>query len=226
MLQDHYHTKQDAENVKNVVEGKGLAQVDIGYVATFDPKTKDYEKLQKYYSYIKAARQKGDLQLKNELVQYYEQFFARKYQDKTVCYEWLPEPFEVGCKFDRVVFSGLERIADLVTGRSSQVFTHYAIGTGPTPVLPADTALDFEQARVSIGETGFAESKGSSMVFAANFPTTLSSMSVTESGIFDRKEPLLSTMLLRTVYTGSNIVSHIFNQKFVAVSHFVYQLSV
>lgn len=222
MLQDHYYTKEDYENVQNVV-GKGVAQVDIGYVINFDPK--DLEKLNKFYQYIKSARENNNLLLKNELVQYYEQFLTREYQDQTVSYEWIPEPLGLTSKFDRVVFSGLERLADLATGKSNLTFQYYAIGTGSSPALPSDTTLDFEEARVSISQTGFAESKGSSMVFAAYFPATLPSMSVSESGIFDRYSSP-STMFLRTTYIGSNILAHVFNQTFIAVSHFVYQLSV
>jgi hypothetical protein len=150
---------------------------------------------------------------------------SRKQQDKTVCFEMIPEPLQVGYKPDRVVFSGLERIAELATGRSSQTFNYYGIGTGPTPVLPSDTQLDFEEARISMNDNGFAESKGSSMAFAATFPTILPSMTVAESGIFDRSVSP-STMFLRTVYSGSNAVPHVFNQTFVCTSHFVYLLSV
>jgi hypothetical protein len=222
MLQDHYYTKEDSERVQKAI-GKGVAQVDVGYVISYD--TKDLDKLSKFYQHVRTARENNNLVVKNELVQYYEQFLTREYQDQTVSYEWIPEPLELTSKFDRVVFSGLERIADLATGKSGSTFTYYAIGTGIAPVSPSDISLDFEEARVSISETGFAESKGSSMVFAAYFPSTLPSMSVSESGIFDRHaEP--STMLLRTTYTGVNILPHIFNQTFVAVSHFVYQLSV
>lgn len=224
MFQDHYLDSSDLDHIDRTrSSSRGLAQCDLGYNVLFDPK--DHDKLFKYFQYIKLARQQGDTHLKNELIQYYEQFLAREYQDKTTCYEFIPEPHKVGYRCDRVVFSGLERIADLVTGQQSLFFNYYAVGTGPSPVLPADTVLDFEQARVSIVETGFAESKGSSMVFAGSFPTTLPSMSVTETGIFDRKEDP-STMFLRTVYTGANVVSHVFNQTFVAASHFVYQLSV
>lgn len=224
MLQDHYLNSDDYDHINETRQkSKGITQCDLGYTAIFDPK--DHEKLFKYFQYVKLARQQNDLQLKNELVQYYEQFLAREYQDRTVCYEFIPQPHEIGYKMDRVVFSGLERIADLVTGNNSLTFQYYAIGTDPTPVRPADTTLGFQTARVSIGETGFAESKGSSMVFAASFPTTLPSMQVTESGIFDRATSP-STMFLRSVYTGANIVSHVFNQTFVATSHFIYQLSV
>lgn len=227
MFQDHYLESKELDNIHQIRKSqKGLTQCDFGYIALFDYSSnkKDQEKLQKYFKYIKTAREKGDLQLKNELIQYYEQFLARSYQDMSVCYEFIPEPHLVGYKADRVVFSGLERIADLVTGVSNLTFNYYAVGTGSTPVLPADTRLDFEEHRVSIAQTGFAESKGSSMVFAANFPTTMQSMSISESGIFDRFSN--GVMLLRTVYEGSNIVPHVFNQTFIATSHFIYQLSV
>lgn len=224
MLQDHYLGSSDLNHINNTLKkSKDITQCDFGYVLSFDPK--DKQKLLKFYDRVKIARQKNDLALKNELVQYYEQFLTRSYNDQTVCKEYIPEPYDVGYRCDRVVFSGLERLADLATGKSDLTFNYYAIGTGPSPVLPSDTALDFEEARVSIIETGFAESKGSSMVFAASFPSNLPSMSVTESGIFDRFNAP-STMFLRTTYTGSNIIAHIFNQTFVATSHFVYQLSV
>lgn len=223
MLQDHYLTDVDSKNINDTASKGGVSNADVGYVSLFD--TKDFKKLDKFYNQIKLARSNNNITLKNELVDYYEQFLARKYQDQTVCYEWIPEPLEIGYKPDRVVFSGLERLADLATGKSSLTFNYYAIGTGTSPVLPSDIGLDFEEARVSIADTGFAESKGSSMVFAAYFPATLPSMSVSESGIFDR-HTTPSTMFLRTTYSGSNILPHIFNQTFVAVSHFVYQLSV
>lgn len=223
MLQDHYFTDKDNQNIDNNLGKGGINNVDVGYVLSFD--RKDFLKLNKFYDNIKISRELNNLQRKNELVTYYEQFLSRKYQDKTVSYEYIPEPYSVGYKPDRVVFSGLERLADLATGKSDLTFNYYAIGTGVTPVLPSNTRLDFEEARVSIAQTGFAESKGSSMVFAAYFPATLPSMAVSESGIFDKfNEP--STMFLRTTYSGSNILNHVFNQTFIATSHFVYQLSV
>ena len=194
MLQDHYLDSSTLSHINNTQKkSKGITQCDLGYVLSFDPK--DTQKLSKFYDRVKIARQKNDLRLKNELVEYYEQFLSRSYNDQTVCNELIPEPYDIGYKCDRVVFSGLERIADLTTGKSSATFTYYAIGSGPAPVLPSDVILDFEEHRVNIDDVGFAESKGSSMVFSAYFPSTIPSISVTESGIFDRLgNP--STMLL------------------------------
>src|SRR5687768_6166690 len=108
MFQDHYLDSSTLDHIQNVrSQNKGITQCDLGYIASFDPE--DYHKLYKYYQYIKLARQLNDLETKNELINYFEQFLARKYQDKTVCYEHIPEPHKVGFQADRVVFSGLER---------------------------------------------------------------------------------------------------------------------
>lgn len=227
MFQDHFLTSDVTNHIYNTItspEKKDIVPCDFGYVLSFDKK--DWNKVTNFYSKIRIYGSDPNTgYLKKELLEYYEQFITRLYQDKSVCYEFIAEPLGISYCADRVVFSGLERIADLATGGTGQTFQYYAIGSGPTPVLPSDTRLDFEESRVSIAENGFAESKGSSMAFAAVFPTILPSMTVYESGIFDKKaDP--STMFLRTVYTGSNAVPHVFNSTFVATSHFVYMLSV
>jgi len=227
MFQDHFLSSKDTNHIYNTIiskEKKDIIPCDFGYVLLYD--IKDLEKVTNFYRQIREyGKDPYNENLKKELLEYYEQFLTRRQQDKSVCYEFLPEPLQIGYKPDRVVFSGLERLAELATNKSNLTFNHYAIGTGPTPVLPSDTQLDFEEARISIADAGFAESKGSSMAFAATFPTILPSMTITESGIFDKAiNP--STLFLRTVYTGNNAVPHIFNQTFIAVSHFVYMLSV
>ena len=227
MFQDHFLSTQDTDQIyKTIVspERKDIVPCDFGYVLLFDNRDRDrvidFNRKVRMYSSDPNAQA-----LRRELLDYYEQFLTRKFQDKTVCYEFIPEPLQIGYKPDRVVFAGLERMAELATGASRQTFQHYAIGSGPTPVLPSDTKLDFEEARIPILDNGFAESKGSSIAFSATFPTILPSMTVYESGIFDKRtDP--STMFLRTVYSGSNAVPHVFNSTFIATSHFVYLLSV
>lgn len=229
MFQNHFLTPEDTNHIYETITSdkpKDIVPCDFGYTLLFDKR--DWERVNDFYRKIRmyARDPRAESQaLRRELLEYYEQFLTRKHQDKTVCYEFIPEPLQMGYKPDRVVFSGLERLAELATGASNSTFQYYAIGSGPTPVLPSDTKLDFEEARIPILENGFAESKGSSMAFAATYPTILPSMTVFESGIFDRRvEP--STMFLRTVYSGSNAVPHVFNSTFIAVSHFVYMLSV
>lgn len=227
MFQDHFLSTKDIDHIYKTIispEKKDIVPCDFGYTLLFDKK--DWDKVTSFYRKVRMYSSDPSREgLKRELLEYYEQFLTRKHQDKTVCYEFIPEPLQIGYKSDRVVFAGLERIAELATGSSGQTFQYYAIGSGPTPVLPSDTKLDFEESRISIADNGFAESKGSSMAFAATYPTILPSMTIYESGIFDKKtEP--STMFLRTVYAGTNAVPHVFNSTFIAVSHFVYMLSV
>lgn len=214
----------------------GLTCYDRGFVYLYDS-PKDTNKLSSFFRRInlyaeiehnKALRtntRQAAKVAKEQIITEYETFLHRKYNDQTVTFQSIPEPLELGMKDDRVVFSGLERLAQLATGRSNNVFNDYGIGIGTTPVLPGDTRLEFQEARVRIDETGFAESKGSSMVFAAIFPSTVPTITVSESAIFDNPAPP-ETMFLRTVYEGANVVEHTFNQTFVAVSHFVYLLSV
>ena len=203
------------------VADSGITCYDFSYIYSYDS-PKDINKLSKLFQTIRLSK---DTAKKNILLTFYEKFLDRKYNDQTVQHDIIPEMLQLGKKNDRVVFSGLERLAQLATGRSNNTFNDYGIGTGTTPVLPADSRLEFQEARVRIDETGFAESKGSSMVFAAIFPSSVPTISVSESAIFDNPAPP-ETMFLRTVYEGANVVEHTFNQTLVAVSHFIYLLSV
>ncbi|MGD1837509.1 MAG: hypothetical protein ACPKPY_05565 [Nitrososphaeraceae archaeon] len=195
---------------------KGILHYDTSYCLLFD--SNDKTKIDTLYRRIRSTSNNYNL------LDSYETTLGRIYNDQTVSFDTVPEPLEIGWKNDRVVFSGLERIAQLVTGKSSQVFRYYALGVDDTPVLPSDTTLGFEQTRSDIFRDGFAESKGSSIVFATAFPSTLATNTFTESGIFD--SGVAGTMLLRTVYDSNNVIHHTSNNTFPAVSHFIYQLSV
>ena len=74
VLQEHYLTNSDIENIEDTKQ-KGLTHCDVGYGLLYDQK--DYNKLQKFYANIRAARDNNLLELKNELVQYYEQYLIR-----------------------------------------------------------------------------------------------------------------------------------------------------
>ena len=199
----------------------GFPLIDCSYPYALDEKSAS--RLRKTF---KLIRNLGDYQPRKKwLLDTYWTELNRFYNDQTVKFEVLPEPLQIGYAEDRVVFSGLERIAQLATGKSANTFTFYRIGTGSNPVLPSDVGLHVEEASVNMDETGFAESKGSTMQFAGIFPTNIPTMSISEAGIFDAKfDP--STLFLRTVYSGSNIINHQVNQTYIAISHIVYLISV
>lgn len=198
-----------------------LPLIDCSYPLVLDESAAS--KLRKTF---KLIRNLGDYQPRKKwLLETYWNELNRFYNDQTVKFEVLPEPLQIGYAEDRVVFSGLERIAQLATGKSVNTFNFYRIGTGSNPVLPNDVGLHVEEAVTSMDDTGFAESKGSTMQFAGIFPTNIPTMSISESGIFDsRTDP--STMFLRTVYSGSNIVNHTVNTTYIAISHIIYLISV
>jgi hypothetical protein len=53
-------------------------------------------------------------------------------------------------KYDMITFTGMIRIAQLVTGRSSQYFTFFASGTGVSEEKLSDSRLQAENFRVSM----------------------------------------------------------------------------
>lgn len=203
---------------------------DHGFLTLYDKK--DYGLLQSYFKKIRTfglpTLYSTYKDKQYNLLDQYEVFLHREYNDQTTTSlqrDWkLTEPLEIAYKDDRVVLTGLSRFAELITKKSERSFTHYAVGLDDSIVLPSDTKLYNQIARVPLDESGFGEPKGGSIAYAAVFPTTVPTVTIKESGIFDRQSG--GTMLLRTVYTGSNVVNQIFNQTFVVTSHFIYQISV
>jgi hypothetical protein len=88
----------------------------------------------------------------------------------------------------------------LVTGESDHYFSHFASGCSTIPESRGDTKLRDENARVSLFNSGYQTSSGTSMKFSGFFPTGIESCVVTEGGVFDNFQG--GNMLFRTVYTN------------------------
>lgn len=225
-MQSHqeYITKKYSKIISDKQENNNRDQ-SFGFVDCSYSLSLDHKSAINLSKTFKLIRQMGDFEPRKHylLNNYWSDLYKLHNDHKNT--EVIPRHIQMGYAEDRVVFSGLERIAKLITGKSSTYFNYYGIGTGTAEVLPSDTGLQVQEARVPIDTTGFAESKGSTIQFAAVFPTTIPSFAVSESAIFDaRFDP--STMLLRTVYTGSNVINHVINQTYIAISHIIYLISV
>ncbi|MEM3160347.1 MAG: hypothetical protein QXJ74_06150 [Nitrososphaera sp.] len=111
------------------------------------------------------------------------------------------EPIEVTYKVDLVVNAGLTRLAQFMTGESTTSFTHFAAGTGTTAEGSGQTALVTEIGRVSMITSGDRYSSGTSAKFAGFFPTSTTSGTIAEGGVFDAGAS--GTMLFRTKYSAT-----------------------
>ncbi len=105
---------------------------------------------------------------------------------------------QVSC--NSIVDDGLERVAKLLNGVSTNPFTVLGIGTGSTAVTTSDTELETEVTRATAVTTYEAS-------FKAKFDYTFTfasgeSYSITEAGILDNLVASGSTMLNRTVFTA------------------------
>ena len=162
----------------------------------------------------------------------FEQKLMRYYNDQTVHYFYEEpthrfEPLDMSePKHDLVVNSGLVRIAQLVTGRSTAYFTFFASGTGVATERPSDFRLAAENHRVSMFTSGFVEAVGTAMKFVGKFPSSLPSALITEGGAFDIGTPTFGTMLFRTLYPEGSRIEHIAGKTFYSLMQTINQVSV
>lgn len=163
---------------------------------------------------------------KENMIKYLYNFFYKEYEgiNRYTDYSIFPKPLQIKKSFDRVVNVGLQRTAQLITGKSQQYFTHYAWGEGTAKVLPKDTKLQLQVARIDMGINGFAEPRGSEIAFFGRFVENVPQANVWESAIFDGPGDN-ATMLLRTKYGGPTM-THFFQNDQIVLMHLVYQLSV
>jgi hypothetical protein len=155
------------------------------------------------------------------LIDGFETQLERKFNDQTT---HGFNPLEVNRQEDRVVASGMGRIAEFVVGESTQFFNHYSAGTGTTPVYASDTALIEELVRVSIEQQGYATASGAVMKYGAYFAPGVQTATITEAGVFDQM--VGGTMLFRTVYPLDKVLNHTQGITFFTLSHAIYQSSV
>lgn len=231
-----------------MIEQSNLNHFDIGYAALWDKSDEDL--ISKYFNRISSISREikldnvnlflaqthpestegllcadiiNDMKIKKQkkslLVKDFELQLERYYNDQTT----ELEPLEVNRQVDRVVNSGMGRIAEFIVGESIQFFNHYACGTSTTPAYASDTALISEHARISIESAGYATASGAVIKFGAYFPSTIASANVTEAGVFD--DAIAGTLLFRVVYPAGKTINHVQNATFFSLSHAIYQSS-
>lgn len=152
-----------------------------------------------------------------------EHKLGRFFNDQTTDIEPLEmtEP-----KLDLVVNAGLVRIAQLVTGKTNATFNSYASGTGTSSERASDVRLSNENWRVSIIASGYMEPVGTTMKFAAKFPVTVPTATITEGGVFDTGSANAGTMLFRTRYPTTSFVQHIQSRTFYSLLQSINQVAI
>lgn len=188
-------------------EAKGYQ--GIGYLATWD--LKDYDYVRNWFRTIRAMKNgalASDFSIKLE----------RVWNDQTTDIE----PIEVVQGRNRIVNDGLVRVAELITGSSSSLWTHLAVGNGISPVSMSDSFLQSEIERVALGTDGFQTPAGSVLRYGGFFSPSVNTSLISEAGVFD--DPTEGIMFFRTVYTTP--INHVVNVDFFSVAHSIYQVSV
>lgn len=159
----------------------------------------------------------------------FDERLERVWNDQTARFDdgRLFEPLVVTPrKYDMVVNPGLIRIAQLVTGKSSQYFTYFASGTGTAEERISDNRLSAENYRVSMISDGFAEPVGTAMKFAGKFPNVVPTATITEGGVMDFGEIGKGTMLFRTLYPQESRLPHVQYRSFYTLTQTISQVPI
>lgn len=101
-----------------------------------------------------------------------------------------------------VVTAGKNWAAARLTADVEGKMSHMAVGTGTSAVQLDNTALNVESVRVALTGGSNGTATGNAIQFSAAFPSTGSSSSLTEAGIFNAAS--LGTMLARTRFDPIN----------------------
>jgi hypothetical protein len=194
-----------------------------GYCAKWD--LEDLSYIIKLFSKIRRATKDKDFYNTKFLTEGFTDRLERAWNDhKQIVDENNNgfEPLEVTKATNRCVNDGLVRIAELVTGTTSALWTHLAVGSGSNQVSMSDSYLQTEIDRVALGTDGFQSAAGSVMRYGGFFSPSVASAQVSEAAVFD--DVTSGVMFFRTVYPTP--ITHTVNSDLFTVAHSIYQVSV
>lgn len=180
-----------------------LDHVDVNRAALFAKADGDYVRRQLYAGRLDAFNARLERLLNDQTA----------YDD--VAHRRL-EPLQVRKKVDLVVTAGLQRLAKLATGKTTNSFTHIACGTGTNAENAGDSALQTEVRRIACTDRF---DSGTSMKFSGFFDSTTATGNYAEFGIFDASSG--GNMFSRTVFSPA--ISHTQNSTVFVLTQVVSQ---
>ena len=98
-----------------------------------------------------------------------------------------------------IVTTGVNYIADRMADAAESAMSHMAVGSGTTAAAAGDTALETQEAIVSLAST---TQTNEDVVYVATFGAGTGTAALTEAGIFNAASS--GTMLCRTVFSAVN----------------------
>lgn len=138
----------------------------------------------------------------------WHRLLERWYADQTVRDSFGREikPKQIVRQMDQVVVQGLEQMAKAILGQVGKSFKFGAIGEGviePEDINPQDVQLEAEVLRIDVTQSNLGGSlsrEGTTVYVNANFPITLESTNISETGVFDSMDKSNDNMLDHTAF--------------------------
>ena len=126
------------------------------------------------------------------------------------------EPHQVSIRHNLVMWDGLTRFTEIISGESTDYFDFMAMGEGESEPHFAEFALEDEVARVDMKVSGDINSDGITLKSTAAFPPGVPNADIKEFGAFDTDGA--GVMEYRVLVEG-NPLEHRQGDTFVQASH-------
>ena len=158
--------------------------------------------------------------IRHNLIKQFENNLDRIWNDKRTG-TYFPkgeqfEPHQVEINHNLVMWDGITRFTEIISGESTEYFDYMGMGTGTTPATFDDIQLEVEVARVWLRTSGDVNSDGIVLKATAIFPPGTPSSNITEFAAFDLSAS--GVMEFRVVIDGAPL-GHIQSETFVQNSH-------
>lgn len=137
------------------------------------------------------------------------------------------EPHQVTIKNNRLLWDGMGRFSELITGETNRFISHMIAGIGTSDTTLDHPELDNEIARANIIRDGDANSDGNSMKWSAPFSPGVPSNDFSEFGGSDSDNTDNQFLAWRVVIQkAEDKLKHIQNVTIVQASHTIAQVSI
>lgn len=166
---------------------------------------------------------------KNSVIREFENKLYRFWNDSKTGTEFKNgdrfEPHQLTVVKNRILWDGMGRFSELITGETSVYVSQMLAGKGVSDTTMDQPELEIEIARADIIRDGDANADGNVIKWSAPFGPGVPSNNVSEFGATDSTEygPLFFRVVIQSV---TEQLPHVQNVTFVQASHSVVQVSI
>jgi hypothetical protein len=182
--------------------------------------TGDNTYAKRYYDKTVELHSKGFREESLSMSLYFDTQIHRYHEDKRSGSDSNLEPIKTAEQTNKVLKDGITRFSELMADVSADFFYYLVSGTGTAAVNVGQRGLSAENARADMRTHGVMDSAGNLLLMRCQFPTGVTSATITEFGATDRpSDP--STFAWRVLLDPTEYFVHEQGETWYTASHYL-----